>query len=506
MWGSNSGAPVEAADNDDSFETVADGEEVPGTKVIIRIPAKKNKEKPEGSASASKSRLFDNDSDEEDNPEVQQQIEATLGAAGPLGDLELSEDEDSEPDSESSDDEDELNDTKEYPDHGDTCGDPPDAPERSHNPTGSKPTMNSKDTTPAKPTATKGKGPSSASSGKAPASKEQFSAATQGVQERAQATLFNAATLAQALETEEGTVRRLENYTWLLTGFQQPVSTMARGYEAATEDIRSLVASTLDMATQWDRTFVAEVSQALAVWTVKYQHAMSQGENRSMQEQLASWEQVRQTGVALSRKITSLTTEHVESTASGEIFRTLLPACFQHVQVRTEATYTELNANLPSLLCRFVAPDQAGPILASIFTCLCNYNTEICEMEMAQTVVPVYTIPNIYWVQQSLWESMCQIIPGIARTNEGNAHPFQPTALGMPVGQTGTAPVTRNSGDCGTMAVPPANPPNTAAAPTRVGSATQGTEIVGIPPTGSIWANFHLYDPGPEIPTVDPYQ
>ena len=122
---------------------------------------------------------------------------------------------------------------------------------------------------------------------------------------------------------------------------------------------------------------------------------------------------------------------------------------------------------------------------------------------MAQTVVPVYTIPNTYWVQQSLWESMCQIIPGIARTNEGNVRPFQPTARGMPARQTGTAPVTGNSGDCGTVAAPPANPPNTAAAPTRTGSTTQDTKIVGIPPTGSIWANFHLYDPDPEIPTID---
>ena len=60
-------------------------------------------------------------------------------------------------------------------------------------------------------------------------------------------------------------------------------------------------------------------------------------------------------------------------------------------RVQTEATFSEVNATLPSLLCRFVAPDQARQIKASIFTCLCNYNTEICGMAMAQTVVPVYT-------------------------------------------------------------------------------------------------------------------
>ena len=35
-------------------------------------------------------------------------------------------------------------------------------------------------------------------------------------------------------------------------------------------DIRSLVASTQDVATQRDRTFVAGASQALADWTAKY--------------------------------------------------------------------------------------------------------------------------------------------------------------------------------------------------------------------------------------------
>ena len=155
---------------------------------------------------------------------------------------------------------------------------------------------------------------------------------------------------------------------------------MASGYEAATEDVRSLVASTLDVVTQRDHNFIAGASQALADWTAKYQHAMSQGENQSMHDQLARWDRVREAGIALSRHITTLTTEHGQSTVSAEIFRTLLPSCFQLVRVRTEATFSEVSATLPSLLCRFVAPDQAGQIMASIFTCLCNYNTEICGM------------------------------------------------------------------------------------------------------------------------------
>ena len=104
---------------------------------------------------------------------------------------------------------------------------------------------------------------------------------------------------------------------------------------------------------------------------------MSQGENQSMHDQLARWDQVREAGIALSRHITTLTTEHEQSTVSGEIFRTLIPACFQRIWVWTEATFSEVNATLPSLLCRFVALDQAGQIMASIFTCLCNYNTDL---------------------------------------------------------------------------------------------------------------------------------
>ena len=204
-------------------------------------------------------------------------------------------------------------------------------PKSARNPTGSRPDTPSGNTPPTKPGATKGKGPSKESSGKAPASKLQLSAAALGVQEHARSTLFNAAALAQATSTEEDTVHRLENYTGLLTRLQKLVVTMASGYEAAMEDVRSLVASTLDVATQRDRTFVAGASQALADWTAKYQHAMSQGENQSMHDQLARWDRVREAGIALSRHITTLTTEHGQSTVSAEIFRTLIPACFQCV-------------------------------------------------------------------------------------------------------------------------------------------------------------------------------
>ena len=279
---------------------------------------------------------------------------------------------------------------------------------------------------------------------------------------------------------------------------------MASGYEVATEDIRSLVASTLDVATQWDHTFVAGASQALADWTAKYQHAMSQGENQSMHDQLARLDWVREAGIALSRHITTLTTEHEQSTVSGEIFRTLIPAYFQRIRVRTKATFSEVNATLPSLLCRFVAPDQAGQIMASIFTCLCNYNTEICWMAMAQTVVPVYTIPNTYRVQQSLWESLCQIIPGIARTSGSELRSFQPiTPRDVPVGHSNTVPGSGRSGGAGTGTVGLGNPQNVAVSlPTCEKDVTQGIRPAGlpdgIPPAGSKWALFP-----PHVPTIN---
>ena len=404
-------------EEDDGFKTVDDGEGEPGNKVVISIPAKEVT-KPEGSSLAGKTPMFE--SEEEDDPEIKKQIEAALDETGLLGDLMLSEHDD-ESESESSDDDnndDDLDETKQYyEDQEEGTGEPgskpsgPKAvntgpaavPESAGNPTGSGPDAPSGNTPLTKPGATKGKGPSNESSGKGPASKLQLSATALGVQEHARSTLFDAATLAQATSTEEDTVHHLENYTGLLTGLQKLVVTMASGYEAATEDVRSLVASTLEMAILRDRTFIAGASQALANWTAKYQHAMSQGENQSMYDQLAHWDRVREAGIALSCHITTLTTEHGQSMVSGEIFRTLIPACFQHIRIWTEATFSEVNATLPSLLCRFVAPDQARQIMASIFTCLCNYNSEICGMAMAQTVVPVYTIPNTYRVQQSLW-------------------------------------------------------------------------------------------------------
>ena len=150
-----------------------------------------------------------------------------------------------------------------------------------------------------------------------------------------------------------------------------------------------------------------------------------------------------------------------------------------------------------------MVPDQAGQIMASIFTCLCNYNTKICGMAMAQTIVPVYTIPNTYRVQQSLWESLCRIIPGIACTSGSELCSFEPTTpRNIPAGHSNTVPSSRKSSGVGTGTVGLGNPPNVAVSlPTCEKDVTQGIHSAGlpegIPPAGSKWVLFP-----PHMPTI----
>ena len=125
-------------------------------------------------------------------------------------------------------------------------------------------------------------------------------------------------------------------------------------------------------------------------------------------------------------------------------------------------------------------------------------------MAMAQTIVPVYTIPNTYRVQQSLLESLCRIIPGIARTSESELRSFEPTAPhNVPVVQSDMAPGTRSSGDPRTGTVGLGNPQNvTVSLPTCEKDVTLGILPTGlpdrIPPVGSHWAVFKQH-----IPTVN---
>ena len=250
-------AQDEADDEDDEgFEMVGDEEEVHGDQVLVSILVEKVS-KPEDPGFNGKGKMFE--SKEDDDPEVQEQFKMVLASTGLLGDLQLSESEDdSESDSPSSDDDEgDPNKTKQYyKDQEDEAvkdsglkpnssipavTDPPAVPGNPGNLGGSNPGNPAKDAQPTKPIPSKGKGPNSKSSSKAPASKSgattQPSAVARGVQEYMQSTLFGAATLAQATDTEEDTVRHLENYTGLLTGLQNLVVMMAGGYEAATEDI-----------------------------------------------------------------------------------------------------------------------------------------------------------------------------------------------------------------------------------------------------------------------------
>ena len=243
-------------EDDEGFETVDDDKEVHGDQVLVSISAEKVS-KPEDSGFDGKGKMFE--SEEDDDPEVQEQIKTVLASSGPLGDLQLSgsEDESESGSPGGDDDEGDPNETKQYykgeeneaakdsglkPDSSSTAvTDPPAVPGNPGNPDGSDPGAPPKDAQPTKPIPSKGKGPNSESSSKAPASQSgataQPLAAAQGVQECVQSTLFTAATLAQAMGTEEDMVRRLENYTGLLTGLQNLVITMASGYEAAMEDI-----------------------------------------------------------------------------------------------------------------------------------------------------------------------------------------------------------------------------------------------------------------------------
>ena len=160
------------------------------------------------------------ESEEEDDPEIKKQIEAALDETGLLGDLMLSEhDDESKSESSDDDDNDDLDETKRYyEDQEEETGEPgskpssPKAvntgpaavPESAGNPTGSRPDAPSGNIPLTKPGATKGKGPSNESSGKAPASKLQLSAAALGVQECTQSTLFRCGRLGTGYKYGRG--------------------------------------------------------------------------------------------------------------------------------------------------------------------------------------------------------------------------------------------------------------------------------------------------------------
>ena len=213
-------------EDDEGFITVGDNEEAPVNQVLVSIPVVKVS-KPGGSGLDGKDRMFE--SDDEDDAEVQEQIKAVLAESGPLDDLQLSESEDeSEPDTPDDDDNGgDLKETKQYyqgqedetakdsrlkPDSSTTIvvTDPPAVPGDPGKPDDSNPGIPVKENQPTKPIPSKGKGPSSGNSSKAPASKSTATthplAVARGVQECAQSTLLGAAASIQATGTGEDTV------------------------------------------------------------------------------------------------------------------------------------------------------------------------------------------------------------------------------------------------------------------------------------------------------------
>ena len=113
-------------------------------------------------------------------------------------------------------------------------------------------------------------------------------------------------------------------------------------------------------------------------------------------------------------------------------------------------------------------------------------------MAMAQTVVPVYTIPNIYRVQQSLWESLCRIIPGIAHNSGSESRSAKlPAPSNTSVVQLNVTSGTGGSGDPGATAIQEGSQPVSASQTSRKKRSSRekqhGEFSLGIPPAGSTW-------------------
>ena len=473
---------------DEGFITVEDVNQGAGDTVIVSVTAADVQQTPAARAPGGPSQLFESD-DEESDVHLGDEVEAILAEGGPLEvpvvvdtEEQLAEgNHSSDDDDDDDEDEDNADVTHDY--YADQ--EPPPKEDSSETPkksalqdllAGKKPAdiLENPGTAHASnpPIDTdkgKGKGPSSGTSGKAPAPKlptnpgapgagdtttGSFSEATKGVQARAEETLFGAIRLSQPTTGEDQMVHNLENYTGLLTGLQQLVMVMAQGYQNASEDVRELVSTTLARATERDREFIQKAFAALGEWTRAYQAAVGSHTNLPMFDLLQRWDQVRAAGNRLADEILSLTATEMETGSSAEILRALIPACFSRVRARSEAVFRTMNAELPSLLCRFVSGEQAGQMLASICTTMCNYNIEMCGMALSQTVVPVYAIPTTYDTQRSLWQSICQIIPGIAQQTGSDLRPFGPRAPRNTPFDTVTVPNSPagNSGDPGATA------------------------------------------------------
>ena len=283
---------------------------------------------------------------------------------------------------------------------------------------------------------------------------------------------------------------------------------MAQGYQNASEDIRELVSSSLARATERDHVFIQRASTALGEWTRAYQAAVGSQANLPVFDLLRRWDQVRAAGNRLADEILSLTVTETEENSSAEILRALIPACFSRIRARSEAVFRTMNADLPSLLCRFVSGEQAGQMLTSICTTMCNYNIEMCGMALSQTVVPVYAIPTTYQTQRSLWQSICQIIPGIAQhtgselrssgTRAPNNTPFDvKTQPNTPAGGSGDPGASANPTDQGESAG--AQPPTSSSGVATQQSTGPPGAPIGIPPKGCVMVPKSAFGTGPTV-------
>ena len=122
---------------------------------------------------------------------------------------------------------------------------------------------------------------------------------------------------------------------------------------------------------------------------------------------------------------------------------------------------------------------------------------------------PVYTIPSTYWVQQSLWEGICRIIPSIARTSGSELHSFEPAApRNTPVEQAVTVLAASNSGvpKVGTAKLNDSQS-SAASLSTCKKNATQEVRQtgvpLGIPPAGSVWVAQEAFQHIPTVNLVD---
>ena len=122
---------------------------------------------------------------------------------------------------------------------------------------------------------------------------------------------------------------------------------------------------------------------------------------------------------------------------------------------------------------------------------------------------PIYTVPNTYRVQQSLWESICQIIPSIAHTSGSELHSFEPAApCNTPVEQAVTVPAARNPGvpELGTAK---SNDPQGSAASSSTRKKNAAQEVrqtglpLGIPPAGSVWVAKEAFQHIPIVNLAD---